>query len=98
MDRAGRACFAIVLGLGFASCVDTAGRAVPYTFDDENNTVAPREIITHTACLPSAITFETGGKTSAVARYETRGGQVFTLKPGSDGAIKVELSAPAAGK
>lgn len=72
--------------------INTAARVVPYTFADRANTVAPRETITHTACLPGALKFETGGKTSASASYETRGGQVYTLKPASGGGVTVDVS------
>ena len=71
--------------------MNTAGRAVSYTFDEEKNSVAPNEIVTHTVCLPGAITFATGGK-GVSARYETRGGQVFTLKPTSDGGVRVDVA------
>ncbi len=50
-----------------------------------------REVITHTACLPGTIEFDTGNKTGAVSRYETRAGQVFTVRPGVAGAVTVEV-------
>jgi hypothetical protein len=68
-----------------------SGREVAYAFEEQANTVSPREIITHAACLPGTIEFDTGAKTGAVSRYETRGGQVFTVKPGAGGAVMVEL-------
>ncbi len=68
-----------------------SGRDVSYAFEEQANTVEPREIITHTACLPGTIEFDTGDKTGAVSRYETRAGQLFTVKPGTAGAVTVEV-------
>jgi len=66
--------------------MNEAARAVAYRFNAEENTVSPREIITHTACLPGTIEFETGVN----ARYETRAGQVYSLKATPAG-ITVEV-------
>ncbi len=70
---------------------NTAAKAVTYTFNGADNTVAPREIITHTACLPGSLSFPTGGKTGAAARYEAGDGQVYTLKSTPTG-IAVEVT------
>ncbi len=70
-----------------------AGREVAYAFEEQANTVSPREIITHTACLPGTIEFDTGAATGVVSRYETRGGQLFTIKPGTGGNVTVEVKA-----
>jgi hypothetical protein len=70
---------------------NTSGREVAYAFEEQANTVSPREIITHSACLPGTIEFDTGEKTGAVSRYATRAGQVFTVKPGVGGAVTVDL-------
>ncbi|MEI9902078.1 MAG: CAP domain-containing protein [Hyphomicrobium sp.] len=67
-----------------------APAAVAYKFEGESNTVRPREIITHTACMPGVIVFETGAKADAAARYETRAGQVFLLKATAAG-VSVEV-------
>ena len=74
-----------------------SGREVSYAFEEQANTVSPREIVTHTACLPSTIEFDTGSKTGAVSRYETRGGQVFTVRPGTGGSVNIDVKAGAAG-
>jgi hypothetical protein len=73
-----------------------SGREVSYAFEEQANTVSPREIITHTACLPGTIEFDTGSKTGAVSRYETRGGQVFTVKPGTAGSVSIDVKAAGA--
>ncbi len=70
-----------------------AGREVAYAFEEQANTVSPREIITHTACLPGTIEFDTGDKTGVVSRYETRAGQLFTIKPGTGGNVSVDVKA-----
>ena len=68
-----------------------SGRDVPYAFEEDANTITPNEVITHMACLPGTIEFDTGNKTGAVSRYETRGGQVFTVRPGAGGAVTVDV-------
>jgi lipoprotein-anchoring transpeptidase ErfK/SrfK len=65
-----------------------ATATVSYTFNDETTKIAPREIVTHTLCLPGTIAFDAGG---AAAKYETRGGQVYTLKASGSG-VKVDVS------
>ena len=70
-----------------------AGREVAYAFEEQANTVSPTEIITHTACLPGTIEFDTGDKAGVVSRYETRGGQLFTIKPGTGGSVTVDVKA-----
>lgn len=55
-------------------------RPIAYRFNDRADTVSPRETITHTTCMPGTIAFDTGAGPNAVARYETRAGQVYSLK------------------
>jgi len=74
--------------------VNETARVVSYSFNGEDNTVAPREIITHTACVPGTLAFETATKTGVAGRYETRGGQVYTLKS-SEGSVSVEVGTKA---
>jgi len=69
-----------------------APQPVAYRFNETANTVSPRQIITHTTCLPGTIAFETASAPNVKARYETRAGQVFSLKPTSAG-IAVEVDA-----
>ena len=63
--------------------------SVAYKFNEKSGTVAPREIVTHTACLPGTIVFETPSKPSA--RYEARNGQVYLLKSTGAG-IAIEVA------
>lgn len=65
-------------------------RAVTYRLDEDDNTVSPREIITHTVCQPGVIAFDTAVGKAAAARYETRAGQVYSLRAGS-GGITVDV-------
>ncbi len=74
-----------------------APRPVGYRFDETANTVSPRQIITHTTCLPGTIAFDTGQKSQVKSRYETRAGQVYSLKPTSSG-IAVEVNAQNPGR
>ena len=65
-------------------------RAVSYAFSGKDNAIAPREIITHTACLPGTIAFATGAKPGVAARYEAADGQLYTLKSTASGmAVEV---------
>ncbi|MCZ7593553.1 MAG: CAP domain-containing protein [Hyphomicrobium sp.] len=70
---------------------NAAPQAVAYTFNGEDNTVSPREIVTHTACLPGTITFATGSRASASSQYEAGDGQVYAIKSTAAG-IAVEVS------
>lgn len=63
-------------------------QAVAYRFNGESNKVSPREIITHTACLPGLLEFDTSPK--AAARYDASNGQVYSLKA-AQGSVKVEV-------
>jgi hypothetical protein len=46
--------------------------------------------------MPREISFSTDVRTGAKGHYETRTGQVFTLKPVDGGGVIVELTEPAA--
>jgi len=69
-----------------------APQPIAYRFNNKASTVSPRQIITHTTCLPGTIAFETASAPSVKARYETRAGQVYSLKATSAG-IAVEVNA-----
>ena len=66
-------------------------RAVSYAFAGQDHVAGQRTTITHTACVPGAITFAIDPKTKPVARYEARNGRVFTLTPAKDGDVTVEV-------
>jgi Cysteine-rich secretory protein family len=64
---------------------------VHYTFGGEAREVLPRQIITHTSCASSDISFKLEAG-SGVGRYEARDGRVYTLQPRQGGGVTVEVS------
>src|SRR5262249_12247247 len=68
---------------------------VSYSFGGKTHEIGPRYTITHTACEPGPIVFEsaaTGSQAATLsARCEARTGVVFTLKSASGGALTVEV-------
>jgi hypothetical protein len=62
-----------------------AAVAVSYTFNGERTKISPRETVTHTLCMPGTLAFDAGGQ------YETRGGQVYTVKASGAG-VMVDVS------
>lgn len=65
------------------------GRAVNYQFGGERFSIAPRETITHTSCVPGEVTFAAGalaGK-SAPLTFSARGGLIIRLTRQPDGSI-----------
>ncbi len=65
--------------------------AVAYSFADDEHTVLPRQIITHTSCAVGTIAFKLQAK-SGVSRYEARDGRVYTLRSHQGGGVKVDVS------
>jgi Cysteine-rich secretory protein family len=65
--------------------------AVPYTLAGQQHSAEAHGTITLTACMPREIVFSTDVRTGASGRYETRNGQVYTLKPASGGGVIVEV-------
>ena len=59
-------------------------------FAGKDHAVAPRQIITHTACAAGTISFKLDAR-SGVGRYEARDGQVYTLKPREGGGVQVDV-------
>jgi hypothetical protein len=68
--------------------VNRSGDLVGYTFGGKSQTVAPRQVITHTSCAGGPISFLLGAK---VARYEARNGQVYTLKGDGSGGVRLDI-------
>ena len=70
-------------------------REVVYRVAGETTRIAPRQIVTHTACTPAdiAIDIKAGAiLTKAVtSTYQAKGGQVFRLATGKGGEIAVEV-------
>ena len=73
---------------------NTSASAVPYTLGGAQHAVEAHGTLTLTACMPREIAFSTDVRTGAKGHYETREGQVFTLKPADGGGVIVEVSEP----
>ena len=71
---------------------NTSPSAVPYTLAGAQSAVEGHSTLTLTACMPREISFSTDVRTGAKGRYETRTGQVYTLKPVDGGGVIVELT------
>lgn len=69
--------------------------AVSYTFGGETETIEPHYASTHTACMPSALTFDTAGKGASAkklaGRYQATNGVVYVLKPDKVLGVKIEI-------
>jgi len=72
-----------------------SGREVVYKVAGEENRIAPRMLVRHTACTPAEVTFQIarGGLLTkeVVARYDARGGAVFRLRTAKGGELLVEV-------
>lgn len=68
------------------------GRAVGYQFGGERFSIAPRETITHTSCVPGEVTFAAGalGAKSAAAKFPVHMGFTLSLVRQPDGTMKAE--------
>jgi hypothetical protein len=65
---------------------NASGLTVTYDFGGSSHDIEPRYTVTHTACMPSTVSFGAG------ARYQARNGDVYTLKPRSGGGVTVEVA------
>ena len=74
---------------------NTTRTPVSYALGETTHEVSPGTAITHTACTPSPLTFQSAGSGATAkplnARYETRDGQVFTLKAGAKGEVAIDV-------
>ena len=75
---------------------NTSANAVPYTLAGQQHSADAHGTLTLTACMPRQISVLTDVRTGAKGHYETRTGQVYTLKPANGGGVTVELTEPAA--
>jgi Cysteine-rich secretory protein family len=65
---------------------------VSYTFGGKTHQIGPSYAITHTACNPSALTFDKAGSKAVSARYEAADGVVYTLKPDAGQGVKIGVT------
>ena len=75
---------------------NTSANAVPYTLAGQQHSAEAHGTLTLTACMPREISFSTDVRAGAKGHYETRDGQVYTLKPVDGGGVIVELTEPGA--
>ena len=85
--------FARPRGMKFEFKIEnTVATAVPYTLGSDQRAIEGHGTLTLTACMPREIVFSTDVRTGAKGHYETRAGQVFTLKPAGGGGVIVEMT------
>jgi len=85
--------FARPRALTFSFKVHNTGSAsVPYTLGGAQQAIVGHSTLTLTACMPREIVFSTDVRTGAKGHYETRSGQVFTLKAADGGGVIVEVT------
>jgi Cysteine-rich secretory protein family len=70
---------------------NTAERAISYSFGGKPHVVHPRETIRYTTCSPEPLAITTDTPAGAVARYEPKTGQVYTLKTRPGGGVSVDI-------
>ena len=69
-----------------------SGATVSYTLGDQKNTINASMRVTHTACVPYDLSFDTGKVTS---RFQTHNGETFLISRGADGKPRVDVEQPA---
>lgn len=71
--------------------------AVTYRFGGETHEIRPRNVVTHMACQPDTLVFERAGSAltgrALKGSYETRDGDLYTLKTAPGGGVAIDLSA-----
>lgn len=95
--------FARPKALEYKFQISNASRAaVSYSFAGETHEVPPSGAVTHTACAPSALSFEPPHTEVAARplamRYEAPGGMVYTLKPDAAQGFRIEVAPLATAK
>jgi hypothetical protein len=71
---------------------NTTERPVGYVFGGKPHLVHPRETVRYTTCSPEPLAITTDAPAGAVARYEPKSGQVYTLKARSGGGVSVDIA------
>jgi hypothetical protein len=77
--------------------INNASRVVvTYSHGEKAHEIAPNYTIRHTACLPAPIEFRkaagAGGSRALSARYETRDGDVFTIRGTAADQVRIEVT------
>ena len=71
---------------------NTTKQSVSYSFAGEEHEVQPSYAVTHSACNPSEISFDTFGSKRLSMRYEALDGLVYKLKPDPASGVRVEIT------
>lgn len=71
---------------------NTTKQSVSYSFAGEEHEVQPSYAVTHSACNPSEISFDTFGSKRLSIRYEALDGLVYKLKPDPTSDVRVEIT------
>lgn len=71
---------------------NTTQTSVGYSFAGEAHDVAPSMAITHSACNPSEISFDSFGAKRLSMRYEALDGLVYKLKPDPAAGVRIEIT------
>jgi hypothetical protein len=67
------------------------GAPVRYLHGSKTESLPARAVATHTVCVPSALAFEAARQPGP--RFVPRDGEIYTLRSGADGALRVEVTA-----
>lgn len=71
--------------------ISNASRAtVTYSFGGELHEIEPGTGITHSACNPDALEFQSAGAKALRARFEAADGTVYTISPDATGGIGID--------
>jgi Cysteine-rich secretory protein family len=69
------------------------GAEIQYSFANKPQALPKNAFVTHTACIPSDVTFD---KAEPVARFKAGNGAVFALRRASSGQLRVDMNPTAA--
>jgi hypothetical protein len=71
---------------------NTTRASVEYEFGGETHDLEPSHSMTHSACNPGEISFDTFGGRRLSMRYQALDGLVYRLKPDDDDGLKIEIT------
>ncbi len=71
---------------------NTTKQSVSYSFAGEEHEVQPSYAVTHSACNPGEITFDTFGSKRLSMRYEALDGLVYKLEPDPASGVRIEIT------
>lgn len=71
---------------------NTTRASVGYEFGGETHDLEPSHAVTHSACNPGEISFDTFGGRRLSMRYQALDGLVYRLKSDEDSGLKIEIT------